>query len=170
MVLGVTGPAYHGEVKIVNGKWFNGVRFESRTMYMSGEQFIAKPRTEPDSVIDLHGGYVVPPFAEAHNHNFDASSPETAKAVIDKYTTDGVFYGQNPANVIRARDGLIGFINKPSFAIADIAIAICKGVTAIPCPIGIRLTERPFHLLTGCEIPGDSPGKEIPVRVPKPKR
>ena len=142
------------EVKIVNGKWFNGVRFESRTMYMSGGMFIAKPRTDPDSVIDLHGGYVVPPFAEAHNHNFDASSPETAQAVIDKYTADGVFYGQNPANVLRARDGLIGFINKPGSIDVKFSNAALTGEGGHPLGLFLRNLGRGAMLATDTNTTG----------------
>ena len=93
-------------VRIINGKWFDGATFQNRTVYMSRGVFIDKPRTEPDSVIDLRGGYAVAPFAEAHNHNFDASTPKAAQALVAKYQKEGVFYGQNPANTLRARDGL----------------------------------------------------------------
>ena len=101
-------------VKIVNGKWFDGSAFRARTVYMRQGVFVAPPSRDPDSVIDLRGGFVVPPFAEAHNHNFDASSPQSARALVAKYVKDGVFYGQNPANVLRARQGLEGFINIPT--------------------------------------------------------
>src|SRR5687767_1630078 len=101
-------------VALINGQWFDGSRFIGRTMHMSGGVFVNAPATQPDSVIDLRGGYVVPPFAEAHNHNFDASSAETARALVARYMKDGVFYGQNPSNVLRARRGLEGFVNVPT--------------------------------------------------------
>src|SRR4051812_8238554 len=51
--------------RIDNGRWFDGMHFITRTVYMSGGRFVT---TQPaDSVIDLHGQYVVPPFGEAHN-------------------------------------------------------------------------------------------------------
>lgn len=83
-------------------------------MYMAHGVFTDAMTGKPDSIIDLRGGYAVPPFAEAHNHNFDASSPETARALVAKYMEEGVFYGQNPSNVLRARRGLAGFVNVPT--------------------------------------------------------
>ncbi len=129
-------------VKLVNGKWFDGARFESRTMYMARGMFAAKPATNPDSVIDLHGGFVVPPFAEAHNHNFDAASPSAAKAVVDKYMTDGVFYGQNPANVLRAREGLVGFVNTPSGIDVTFSNAALTGPGGHPLGLFLRNLKR----------------------------
>ena len=142
------------EVKLVNGRWFDGTRFESRTMYMSGERFIPKPRIDPDSVIDLHGGFVVPPFAEAHNHNFDASSPETAKAVVDKYMADGVFYGQNPANVLRARQGLLGFINNPKGVDVKFSNAALTGPGGHPLGLFLRNLSRGAMLPTDTNTTG----------------
>ena len=129
-------------VKIMNGKWFNGSRFEARTVYMRDGMFIEKPRAEPDSTIDLNGGYVVAPFGEAHNHNFDASSPEAAKAVVDKYVTDGVFYGQNPANVLRARQGLHGFINTPTGIDVTFSNAALTGPGGHPIGLYLRNLSR----------------------------
>ena len=53
-----------------NGRWFTGSTFEPRRMYVRGNTFI-EPGERPDLVIDLDGGYVVPPFGEAHNHNVE---------------------------------------------------------------------------------------------------
>jgi hypothetical protein len=129
-------------VKLINGRWFDGARFQTRTMYMSRGMFVAKPRTSPDSVIDLSGGFVVPPFAEAHNHNFDAGSPGAAKAVVDKYMTDGVFYGQNPANVLRARDGLKGFVNTPTGIDVTFSNAALTGPGGHPIGLFLRNLKR----------------------------
>src|SRR5687767_9908560 len=92
-------------VTLVNGQWFDGSRFTTRTMYMSRGVFTSSPSAASDSIIDLRGGYVVPPFGEAHNHNFEANSAQRARGVVEKYMKDGVFYGQNPFNVLRGRRG-----------------------------------------------------------------
>ncbi len=49
-----------------------------------------------DQTIDLRGRYIVPPFAEAHNHNVEPR-PDIAN-VIRRYLTDGIFYVKVPAN------------------------------------------------------------------------
>lgn len=88
--------SYHG------GRWFNGSGFEPRTMYVSDGLFIDLPATPPDSVIDLAGSFVVPPFAEAHNHWLE---PKAVTAYVQSYLHDGVFYVQDQANSpsVRAR-------------------------------------------------------------------
>ena len=129
-------------VALINGKWFNGVAFSEETMYMSRGVFTGAPMQKPDSVIDLHGGYVVPPFAEAHNHNIDASSPETAKTLVAKYMKDGVFYGQNPSNVLRARRGLVAFINVPAGLDATFSNAGLTGPGGHPMGLYLRNLSR----------------------------
>jgi hypothetical protein len=135
-------------VKIINGLWFDGARFVPRTVYMSHGVFTSQPTHAPDSVIDAHGGYIVPPFAEAHNHNIDASSPEAAKALVAKYMQDGVFYGQNPSNVLRARTGLKGFINVPSGLDATFSNAGLTGPGGHPIGLFLRNLGRGVMLAT----------------------
>lgn len=54
--------------KFVNGQWFDGKKFQARTFYsVSGVFSDQQPKTV-DEVVDLEGGYVVPPFRDAHNH------------------------------------------------------------------------------------------------------
>ena len=141
-------------VKIVNGKWFDGQRFVERTVYMARGVFVSAPTREPDSVIDAHGGYIVPPFAEAHNHNFDASSPETARAVVAKYMKDGVFYGQNPGNVLRAREGLTGFINVPRGIDVTFSNALLTGPGGHPMGLFLRNLSRQAMLPTDTNTAG----------------
>ncbi len=135
-------------VRLTNGKWFDGSRFTERTMYMSGGLFTEAPSGKPDSVVDLRGGYVVAPFAEAHNHNFDASSPEAAKAVVARYMKDGVFYGQNPCNVLRARRGLAGYINVPTGIDVTFSNACITGPGGHPLGLFLRNLSRGGMLAT----------------------
>jgi hypothetical protein len=141
-------------VKIINGKWFNGKRFIDRAVYMSRGVFITAPAREPDSVIDVRGAHVVPPFAEAHNHNFDASSPETARAVVAKYVKDGVFYGQNPGNVLRAREGLTGFIGVPTGIEVTFSNALLTGPGGHPIGLFLRNLSRESMLPTDTNSAG----------------
>ena len=56
----------------------------------------------------------------------------------------------------------------PSLATAANAAVICSGVTAMPWPIGTLAIVVPDHLAAAGTIPGASPGKAIPVGLPKP--
>jgi len=117
-------------------------------MYMSRGVFTAAPSGNADSVIDLRGGHVVPPFAEAHNHNIDASSPERAKAVVAMYMKDAVFYGQNPCNVLRARRGLAGYINVPTGIDVTFSNACVTGPGGHPVGLFLRNLGRGVMLAT----------------------
>ena len=90
-----------------NGYWFTGSTFEPRQMHVRGNIFI-EPGERPDLVIDLDGGYVVPPFGEAHNHNVELipSQPARLEATLNAYLQAGVFYVQNPNTLPGTREDL----------------------------------------------------------------
>ena len=92
-----------------NGNWFNGRTFEARTRYTVYGS-LSDRRPEPvDSVIDLQGGYVVPAFGEAHNHN--AVSSDTG--VANRYLRAGIFFVKNPSSFPRDRAAAVGKFNVP---------------------------------------------------------
>jgi imidazolonepropionase-like amidohydrolase len=79
-------------IALTNGRWFDGKSFQSRTAYSVNGTLSFTARTRIDRTIDLSGTWVVPPFAEAHNHNIDGAVEERSLAAIRKYVADGVFY------------------------------------------------------------------------------
>lgn len=103
----------------VEGRWFTGTAFEERTAYAVDGVLTFEPPAHVDSTIHLAGGYVVPPFGEAHNHNVE-HSPRIA-GTIEQYLRDGVFYVKNPNNLPRTRHPLAGTINVPTSI--DVAFA-----------------------------------------------
>lgn len=82
------GPAY----AFVNGQWFTGSGFESRTFYSVNGMLETERPPRVDSTIDLHGGFVIPPFADAHTHNLDG--PINLDAMVAAYVKEGTFYVQ----------------------------------------------------------------------------
>ena len=117
-------------------------------MYSVGGVFSAESPARVDSTIDLQGGFVVPPFAEAHNHNVDASSPAAARVVADKYLRDGVFYAQNPCGVLRARRGMAGFVNVPTGVDATFSNACITAPGGHPMGLYLRNLARGGMLAT----------------------
>ena len=95
--------------EFINGHWFDGERFHDRTMYVVEGRFVDPPIDATDTV-DLKGGFVVPPFAEAHNHNVDENDPA---AMIRRYLSSGIFYAKNPNNLPQTRAALRGVVNRP---------------------------------------------------------
>ena len=98
-------------IQFINGQWFNGERFVARSFYSVNGMLSSKKPTRVDSVIDLKGHYVMPPFGEAHNHNLDGGDTDKKIAM---YLEDGIFYVKNPNNLPRARTALEGRINIPT--------------------------------------------------------
>ena len=137
-------------IELRNGRWFDGEKFVDRTMYSVDGYFSANRPARVDTVIDLHQGYVVPPFGEAHNHNIDASTAAAARTIVDRYLRDGVFYAQNPANVLRARAGLVGFINVPTGIDVTFSNAALTGPGGHPLGLYLRNLSR------GAMLPTDS--------------
>lgn len=94
-----------------NGQWFDGHKFRQKVLYSVGGVFTEKKPRKLDEVINLNGGYVVPPFGDAHNHYL--SGPYNVDTAIRQYIKDGIFYLKNPANISRDTNQIKGRINKP---------------------------------------------------------
>jgi len=53
----------------INAQWFDGQRFRRGDLYsVEGALTFRRPRHLHES-LDLSGKYLIPPLAEAHNHN-----------------------------------------------------------------------------------------------------
>ncbi len=100
--------------EFINGQWFDGQEFKNKKFYSVGGILTAKKRGKIDSVIDLAGKYVIPPFGEAHNHNVEWSDEETFSRLRRTYLEAGIFYVKNPNNLPRARTPLLDKINIPT--------------------------------------------------------
>ena len=87
----------HGTLRFENGKWFNGETFVARTMWSVEGTLRESWEGKPDSVVDLKGGWVIPPFADAHNHAFADGDDQTR--TINRFLAAGVFYVKNPNNL-----------------------------------------------------------------------
>ena len=97
--------------EFTNGQWFDGVKFVAKKFYSAGGILTSRKPARVDSVIDLSGKYVVPPFGEAHNHNVAQSS--RIDATLRMYLDAGIFYVKNPNSLPSATTPLSGKINTP---------------------------------------------------------
>lgn len=100
--------------EFVNGQWFDGQDFRASRFYSVKRMLSTREPGKIDSVIDLSGKYVIPPFGEAHNHNVEWSGEERFAAVKRSYLEAGIFYVKNPNNLPRSRTPLLDKINNPS--------------------------------------------------------
>jgi imidazolonepropionase-like amidohydrolase len=96
-----------------NGSWLGTTGFARGTRYVVGGRIVSARPARVDSTVDLAGGFVVPPFGEAHNHNVEFSTPGRTDSLIARYLRDGVFYVANPGVLPRGRAQLAGRVNVP---------------------------------------------------------
>lgn len=127
--------------KFINGQWFDGKSFQPRTFY-SVDGILTKKKPHGDiETIDLADGFVVPPFAEAHNHNLGSAiylKREYIQQLIQRYLAAGVFYVKIPGNpadnaAILRRE----FVNRPD----SVDVTFANGVLTSRDghPIGMTL-------------------------------
>lgn len=99
---GVSGIAYE------NGRWFDGQRFIAATWYVVDGRLTRQAPGHLGARVDLAGGYVVPPYAEAHNHNLQ--NAWGVSRMRQAYVDQGVMYAAmlcgNAASTAEAREAL----------------------------------------------------------------
>ncbi len=107
-----------------NGQWFDGNRFQRRVFYSVGGVLTQKKPRAVDEVVDLKGGYVVPPFGDAHNHYI--SGPYNVENIIHQYLKEGIFYAKNPSSIARDTNQIKSRINRPD----SVDVVFSNGVLA----------------------------------------
>jgi hypothetical protein len=105
----LAAPPPHG-VEFRDGRWFDGTRFVERTMYVADGVFHERAPLRVDSVVDLGGGYVIPPFGDAHYHLIDPRIEVTTAAFL----REGIFYVRDPTNAPIMRRAIAPLFNKPA--------------------------------------------------------
>ena len=99
-----------GRWALNNGRWFDGELFIEKRAYVEDGIFVASLSGPADSIVDLQGAFVVPPFGDAHAHNLD--TPRGLDGFVDTYLTDGIFYVQILTNLssgaAAVRDKFVG--------------------------------------------------------------
>jgi hypothetical protein len=83
------------------GVWFDGQAFAPRTMWTVSGRLTDRRPARVDSVLDLAGGFVVPPFAESHTHNIGC--PPTTTEWIP-YLRAGIMYVWKMSGTFPPRD------------------------------------------------------------------
>jgi len=105
------GPEPSGRmIEYRGGRWFDGTRFVQTTMLVQGGVFRAPGTVKADSVVDLQGGYVVPPFGDAHQHLVEPDP----RPMVAAHLTDGIFYVKDQSNAPILRRLLDRMLNQPT--------------------------------------------------------
>lgn len=132
-------------IEFVNGYWFNGKGFEKMTMYSINGVFEVSPVKQVDTIIDLSGKYIVPPFAEAHNHNIGTGNEELDRKAIKKYIEGGVFYVKIQGNLPMNKETKKQLrINSPG----GIDVAFSQGTITATGGMPVMIVEK-IHPIQG---------------------
>ena len=123
-----------------NGRWFDGTRFTEVTFYVEYGTLVTHRPAQVDSVVDLAGGWVVPPYGEAHNHNVEDGP--ALPDLIHRYLEGGVFYVKNPNVLPRAVHALRGRVNLPESIDVSFAFGGFTGPGGHPISVVQRNVER----------------------------
>jgi imidazolonepropionase-like amidohydrolase len=145
---GPTSP--EAQFRLVNGQWFDGKAFVRRDMTVADGQ-LRDGAVRGGEVIDLGGGFVVPPFCEAHNHNLPALRREGSLATIARYRKDGIFYVQITGALTADASARSGLFNRPD------SIDVSFAFTSLTATGG-----HPTLLIRDLLIPmGELPGETL---------
>lgn len=113
---GQSGDAADGSLskryEFVNGRWFDGHEFQETTFYTVDGRLTRTRPAVVDEEVDLRGGFVIPPFGEAHNHNVEG--PWNLDETVARYLHDGVFYVKNPNSIREFTETIASQINVPA--------------------------------------------------------
>ena len=77
-------------LELVGGRWFDGHKFVESNWYSVGGRLTRHTPERVDVRVNLAGRYVLPPFAEAHNH--DIQGGYLAAISASRYLRAGIFY------------------------------------------------------------------------------
>lgn len=75
---------------VEGGRWFDGERFAPATWYVVDGKLTRQAPAQVDVRISAKGRYVVPPYADAHNHNMQ--NTWGAARMVTEALKQGVFY------------------------------------------------------------------------------
>jgi hypothetical protein len=138
-----TEPAPHGVAyEVRNGKWLGPDGFRSDTRYVVDARLSLTRPAVVDSVIDAEGGWIVPPYGEAHNHNVSYTTAARTDSLLARYMRDGVFYALNPGDLPRGRDSLAGRVNRPGMVDAAFANGLLTATGGHPIGVYLRNLAR----------------------------
>ena len=129
------------DIKLINGKWFNGQGFSKQTVWIyNGKLRFESGKSQPKETVDLSGKYIIPPFAEAHNHNLE-SEYELDKRIA-KYFSHGVFYVKLQSSIKKRMLPLMSWYNHPLGLDISQAYAPITGTDGHPIGVRKRYLER----------------------------
>lgn len=133
-------------IKLVDGNWFNGDTFEKKTVWLNEGLITLKNMDKKvDTTLDLSGKYIIPPFAEAHNHNLE-SDHELDKRIAS-YLKNGIFYVKHLSSIKKRIAPLMSNYNIPEGI--DVSLAHAPLTAKGGHPIALRKKHLGYGYFNG---------------------
>ena len=95
-------------IAYLNARWWSGHGFVAGDRYVRDGYFVPAPAGKPARTEDLGGAFIVPPYADAHNH-----MPGPADDVSSRAMSVGVFYLMNPTILASSAAGVRAALAAP---------------------------------------------------------
>lgn len=127
----------------VNAQVFDGERFSPGALVVEGDRIVSADVSTASERVDLGGGFVVPPFCEAHNHNLGGA--DRNDETIAQYLREGIYYVGILSNLPALTDPVRHTYNTPTSL--DVVFANGPITAAGGHPIRIRemFLDRGFY-------------------------
>ena len=97
-------------IHYVGGYLFDGDKFKVKDFSIKGGKFSFDSSLKTDKTVNIDGKYVIPPFGDAHTHNFD--DIEQFDSIYQSYINEGTFYVQVLTNHYSRYEKIKDSLNK----------------------------------------------------------
>ncbi len=108
----ITASAAAPPLKLTNAMFWDGQEFRNATWSVIDGVFQKDSGSATGQVLDLKGGYVLPPYGDAHCHHFDAEP--LATWISGKYLVEGTLFAQSMGNHAAQKVECNKVVNQPN--------------------------------------------------------
>ncbi len=136
----------------IHGHWFDGTRFVDTDFYAEGPILTHHPSERRIyQTVDLHGGFVVPPYGDAHEHNFDGT--RGLAALTAQYLRDGIFYAQGMTDTTTGAQEILAahLVNTPTTVDVTYAHGGLTGINGHPKEVYESLANGFYYPATDAQ-------------------
>jgi imidazolonepropionase-like amidohydrolase len=99
-------------IAYVGAMVWDGEKFRPRDLVVAGDRIVDAPARSASRRVEINGGYLVPPFCEAHNHNLGTAAGN--EATIARYLREGIFHVGIMSNLPAFTDPIRHTFNTPA--------------------------------------------------------
>ena len=119
-------------IHFTHGQWFDGTTFTPTDFYSVDGILSHTVPANIDDTVDLDNAFIIPPFGDAHEHNFDSIA--TTHAVTRQYLADGIFYAQGMTDVLDGANAVAAahLVNTPQTVDVTFAHGGLTGIDGHP--------------------------------------